>query len=244
MPAGTPFDTRGYGIGDSFNAGTLASGSSVPTIRSVDVKGGLQQVVDIAGRDAIPGNALARDHPDQFRQEGMLVFVQADLTTYQLRGGITNGDWVPFGGGGVPSGVTDRTNEEGTDLLQGEIVSQDVATAKGLLRTDPATDNYLSLPVGVVQDATIAPSATGEIRTLAGQEGRARLLAGLAPALGDLVIVSTTPGQGTVAGATGTPAGAGEANQSVGHIIDLLTYDGGADLLVAVQLNFGFRRII
>ena len=53
MANGTPFDTQGYALGDTFNSAPLASGSSTPTVRSIDVKGGAKQVATIALRDAI-----------------------------------------------------------------------------------------------------------------------------------------------------------------------------------------------
>lgn len=53
--------------------------------------GGCRTVADITERDAIS---------NQRRQEGMLAYVISDSTTYQLVGGITNGSWQEFSGGG------------------------------------------------------------------------------------------------------------------------------------------------
>lgn len=54
---------------------------------------GITIVADETARDAI-----ATD--DRF--EGMIVYVTADQTNFQLQGGITNADWIEFGkGGGV-----------------------------------------------------------------------------------------------------------------------------------------------
>lgn len=95
MPKADPFDSRGYGSGDSAaGAGTLAPVSTNPVARSADVKGASMQAATLALRDAIPGNGLARDHPDQHRQEGMTCFVQADQTTYRLKGGVDNANWT------------------------------------------------------------------------------------------------------------------------------------------------------
>jgi len=248
MPNATPFDTQGYGIGDTFNPAALASGSSTPTVRSIDVKGGTKQVATIADRNAIPGDGLARDNADQLRQEGMICFVadrgDGQPETYQLQGGVDNTDWVVFGGAGISAGVTDRTNEEGTNLVRGEIVAQDGTTAKGLRRLVTTVDNNLSRPVALVQAASIAPAATGEVRVIDGQENEVRLGAGHAPALGDMVVGSTVAGEGTIAGSgVNEPTAAGTVVQSVGTIIDTLTYDGAGDFLVLVQINFGHRRV-
>lgn len=59
---------------------------------------GVVQVADDTERDDIdPGD----------RTEGMLVYVVATAKTYQLKGGITNADWVEFGTGGGITVVTD-----------------------------------------------------------------------------------------------------------------------------------------
>ena len=48
-----------------------------------------RQVATVAERDAIPSSR---------RWEGMLVYVTTDARTYELRGGVSNGDWTEFGG--------------------------------------------------------------------------------------------------------------------------------------------------
>ena len=133
MPNGTPFDSRGYGVGDSApGAGTLGPISSNPVVRSADVKGGCMQVADIATRNAIPGEGLARDDPGQHRQEGMLCFVQADQTTYRLEGGIANVNWAAFGTGGGSGGgatVPGAANQTGSALAEGTLVAIDTTGA-------------------------------------------------------------------------------------------------------------------
>jgi hypothetical protein len=248
MPNSTPFDTKGFGAGDTFNSAPLASGSSTPTIRSIDVKGGAKQVASIAARDAIPGAALARDHADQMRQEGMTCFVQADQTTYRLEGGIANVNWVAFGAGGGGSGTTldldDRENRSGGPLAVGEIVAQHPTVARSYVVcdiSDPALG--ASRPVAVAT-AIIADTAAGAAR-IAG-EVAVLLVTGLVAdaALSDEVIVSTTPGRGTLSKAAGTDQPAsGEAINRVGIITDLLSYDGAGDDLVLVQLDMSARRI-
>lgn len=146
---------------------------------------------------------------------------------------------------GILSAVTyDRSNREGTAIVQGELVAQDPTTAKGLRRFDPTTDNTFSRPVGVVADVSIGASATGGITTVHGFSLPVLLVPGLTPVLGDLVIGSTVPGSSTLPGSgVSEPTAVGNVVQSVGHIIDVLTYDGVSDLLVLVQINFGWRRI-
>jgi hypothetical protein len=58
-------------------------------------KGSYRTVADVTERDSIT---------DARRKEGMLVYVIADDTIYQLRGGITNSDWRIFMSG--PGGRT------------------------------------------------------------------------------------------------------------------------------------------
>lgn len=154
MPRGAPFDTTGYGTGDAFSAGTLAPGSAVPIVRSVDVKGGAMQVADLAARDAIPGAGLARDDPAQLRQEGMLVYVDATGLTYQLQGGITNGDWVALN---LTGGAQDWASVLGVG-----------ATSGGTNPTLSGGDSYRS---AAAWDGRPDPQAgAGSTTTLAGGE--------------------------------------------------------------------------
>lgn len=53
-------------------------------------------VADVTARDAIDSGK---------RYEGLLVYVEADATNYQLVGGITNGDWAELSGGGGAGGL-------------------------------------------------------------------------------------------------------------------------------------------
>lgn len=247
MAANDPFDSRGFGTGDTFNSAPLASGSSTATLRSADVKGGAMQVADIAARDAIPGAALARDHADQFRQEGMLVFVQADQTTYQLLAGIANANWVAFGGGGG-SGTTldldDRTNQSGGALAVGEIVAQHASTPRAYVPLDIADpDLPASRPIAIMTSAP-ADTVAGSAR-IAG-ETPVLLVTGLVGtvALGDEVIGSTTNGRGTLSkvGGTQQPT-SGQVINRIGTIVSLLTYDGVGDDLVLVQQDMSARRV-
>lgn len=54
-------------------------------------RGGLKEVADTTERDAISTDR---------RREGMIVYCASDEKTYQLKGGVTNLDWVEFVGGG------------------------------------------------------------------------------------------------------------------------------------------------
>lgn len=56
-------------------------------------KGSLRTVADLVTRDAIPAPR---------REEGMLVFVQADATYYQLASDLLT--WTPFSGGASGGG--------------------------------------------------------------------------------------------------------------------------------------------
>lgn len=67
----------------------------IPLASNFDVNAALpldsrMTVVDLVARDAILAGR---------RFDGMVVYVEADLTSYQLQGGITNGDWTAFGAG-------------------------------------------------------------------------------------------------------------------------------------------------
>jgi len=70
-----------------------------PTHEDTLGKGGYSSVVDLTARDAI--STLRR-------KIGMMVFVEADEKTYQLKGGVTNSDWNEFSSG-APSGTTAET---------------------------------------------------------------------------------------------------------------------------------------
>jgi hypothetical protein len=61
-------------------------GDKYPMVEDINIKGAHHTVADIAARDAI--------YPER-RKEGMTCYVVSLTTTYQLRGGITNSDWVP-----------------------------------------------------------------------------------------------------------------------------------------------------
>lgn len=88
---------------------------------------------DVTARDAIVSG---------IRYEGMLVYVVADQTMYQLQGGITNGDWVAAGGGGG-----------------GALPVVDLATGNGILTTftlsvDPGTEENVEVYLDGVRQST------------------------------------------------------------------------------------------
>lgn len=62
-------------------------------------------MADTTARDAIPSIQ---------RHEGLLVYTIADGKTWQLRGGITNSDWVDLIGSGT---VTLPVDDEGTEVI-------------------------------------------------------------------------------------------------------------------------------
>lgn len=91
---------------------TLASNFDVNAALPLDSR---MIAADATARDAIIAGV---------RYEGMLVYVVADQTMYQLQGGITNGDWAAAGGGGggsVP--VVDLATGDG--VLTAFTLSQD-----------------------------------------------------------------------------------------------------------------------
>lgn len=89
--------------------------------------------VDATARDAIVSG---------IRYDGMLVYVVADQTMYQLQGGITNGDWVAAGGGGG-----------------GALPVVDLATGNGILTAftlsvDPGTEENVEVYLDGVRQST------------------------------------------------------------------------------------------
>lgn len=224
MPRGNPFDTRGYGTGDAFTAATLASGSSTSTLRSIDVKGGAQQVADLAARDAIPGAALARDHVDQFRQEGMLVYVDdigAGVSeTYQLQGGITNSDWAVFTGGSpawlnigaATEAVSTGDLAAGIAATGGLFYDASALTLRigtggtGTISVPGAGTNSEQFGAGALA-AGLRATAVGRLATAAGQE---------AVAIGD---AASAPGQfGVAIGNAATTGAAFNQGVAIGHL--------------------------
>lgn len=88
---------------------------------------------DATARDAIIAGV---------RYEGMLVYVVADQTMYQLQGGITNGDWAAAGGGGG-----------------GSVPIVDLATGDGVLTAftlsqDPGTEENVAVYLDGVRQST------------------------------------------------------------------------------------------
>jgi hypothetical protein len=151
-----------------------------------------------------------------------------------------------------PLDVTDRTNRSGSPMAVGTIVAPHASTNKSLVDADPATDVQASRPVGVVvEPGGIADLATGAIRTISGLDVPVLLVAALTigAGVGELhtgqeVVISNTAGSGTLPGsAVAEPLAAGTVKQRVGLVVDLLTYDGGGDLLVLIQIDFGQRRV-
>jgi len=137
----------------SYNGTVILSGmisptdttDAYPTHEDTLGKGGYSSVADLTARDNI--STLRR-------KVGMMVFVEADEKTYQLKGGVTNSDWTEFtsGSAGTTSealvvttipvsgiintifvGVTIPTNEiiyvRGNDgLIESEVYSGSLST--------------------------------------------------------------------------------------------------------------------
>ena len=109
---------------------TLASNFDVNAALPLDSR---MIAVDATARDAIIAGV---------RYEGMLVYVVADQTMYQLQGGITNGDWAAAGGGGG-----------------GSVPIVDLATGDGVLTAftlsqDPGTEENVAVYLDGVRQST------------------------------------------------------------------------------------------
>lgn len=234
MPKGDPFDTTGYGVGDSApGAGTLSPVSTNPVARSVDIKGASMQVATIADRDAIPGDGLARDDPAQHRQEGMTCWVQANATTYRLVGGVDNVNWVADSSGGAPT--FPGANNTGALLAQGTLVAVDDTAA---LRVQPFDISSGSMAaarfLGVVSQAGgIANGASGEV-TIVGFL-LVRFKAGLTLNNGDEIYGSDNAGLATnLLDLNANPPPSGGLRQRIGAVLDQSTYAGAQTALCVV----------
>lgn len=81
----------------------------------------------------VAADATARDAINAgIRYEGMLVYVVADQTMYQLQGGITNGDWAAAGGGGGGGSVPVVDLATGDGVLTAFTLSQDPGTEENV----------------------------------------------------------------------------------------------------------------
>lgn len=92
-----------------------------------------QQVADTTARDAISAGV---------RWEGMEVYCLADTKTYQLKGGITNPDWVEFGTGGGSGIAIDGTST----------TTASIPFAEGLSSDGLAEFNFNHIHIGVAGD--------------------------------------------------------------------------------------------
>ena len=98
--------------------GVSISGCITPSDGVIDVYsthdswyglGGYREVADLTERDGIT---------TERRKEGMLVYVIATDTVYQLKGGITNSEWDIFtGGGGGSASSFDIETEDGLTTI-------------------------------------------------------------------------------------------------------------------------------
>lgn len=99
---------------------------------------------DLTARDAIVSG---------IRYDGMLVYVVADQTMYQLQGGITNGDWYAAGGGGGGSAPV-------VDLDTGDGVLTDFT-----LTQDPGNEDNVAAYIDGVRQSTAEYSVSGTTLT-------------------------------------------------------------------------------
>ena len=153
------------------NAGTF------PIVDSTDVKGGHHEVADNTARDAIP--AAKRSH-------GMLVFVQASGTTYELGADLTT--WSTFSSGGGGGGTGD---------VEGPASSTDNALAR-----------FDSTSGKIIQNSAVTVDDSGNIATSGTVDGRDVSTDGTKL---DTITVANIPSadqKAALAGSSGTP-GAG-----------------------------------
>lgn len=121
-------------------------------------KGGFKEVSDLTAR-----NAISTDR----RREGVMAYVAADQKTYQLVGGITDGNWTEFS-----SGFSDPMTTRG-DLIyrdSSNVTNRLVVGTVGQVLTSDGTDvSWDNLPTP--HDAvTLAASATTGGLSLSTQE--------------------------------------------------------------------------
>lgn len=124
---------------------------------------------DLAARDAIDAAV---------RYEGLIVYVLADQTNYQLQGGTGNGDWVAIGGGGITTtaefyvdGGTGNDSNPGTAALPFATIQKGVTEAAAsiaehvtLYIADGVYSEYVSVPttgsgfIDIIGNTTIPAS--------------------------------------------------------------------------------------
>lgn len=98
---------------------------------------------DLTARDAIVSG---------IRYEGMMVYVVADQTMYQLQGGVTNSDWVGVGGA--------STSANQANLIENLGVSTTVASNQLIINIKQADGSAPSSGSGAVRVATRNSSLT------------------------------------------------------------------------------------
>jgi len=147
--------------------------------------------------------------------------------------------------------ITDRTNTSGGLLPRGTIAALG-ASAKSMVACNITTPTAVaSRPMGiVVPTAGVANGVTGALRSFAGLEVPVRLVGSLTLVVGDEIIVSGTAGSGTQSKSTGSPPGQPTSGQAINRVgvvvddsVDGVAYDGGANLLAIVQIDFSARRL-
>lgn len=114
------------------NTISIKNNGPAPIVRQNEVLGGIHSVSTLVDRDAIP---------NYLRQEGLVAFVQAGPSMFQLVGGISNGDWVPFGAGAAS---LQSAYDGGSTILQNlgagpTTITNPAATAQPTLVLSQAT---------------------------------------------------------------------------------------------------------
>jgi len=110
---------------------------------------------DVGSAIPLDARAVANDEahrnsiPAGSRYEGLIVYVIAGATNFQLQGGITDLDWVNISGGGSGSQVTKVAD---VDLGGNRVV---IITATGVDYADSSNQAHVDLVLGLTNSAAL-----------------------------------------------------------------------------------------
>jgi len=113
---------------------------------------------DVGSAIPLDARAVATDNihrnsiPAGSRYEGLVVYVLAGATNFQLQGGTADSDWVDISGGGVASGS--QVSKIADNDLGGHRVV--IATQTGVDYADSSNQSHVDLVLGVTNNAAIA----------------------------------------------------------------------------------------
>lgn len=236
----------GNGNGSGIGGNALVNGGTGTTAGQVQIGGATSTSAIIVGRaTGVPITIRSGTGQDiLFDSRGNTPLSYNDATNVNLVGavftGVTSvvGAFNALAAGATASNLTTTfTNGNGGAIIQGQAVY--VTTTDDTVDLATATaDNINARVVAFVVPASIANAASGDFVT----HGTAtvRFVTGLTLAAGDVVYLSTTAGSVTNV----APNVAGNIVQSVGYVRDTLTYDGAADLLAEIEIQWGNRALV